>query len=424
MSKSIVYGLLAFAVSSSLLVAQDPPPRAAGTSGMTTPPGGWTAKPGQGITYDGGELYSLRWVSRLQVHWTFENIEDNPDVQTFDIRRARTGISGHVFKRELTYMFLLEATDDGDGGGAANGPLKQGWANYNFSRDEDSAIGVRVGQAKTLFGYEATGTSAGLWFVERSFASRTFADSYSRGAWLNGVLMQREMPVRFAFGVMNTDVASGLGAQYIDQGEETPNSDNELSYVLSANIDPIGDFHDGKQTVESRRQGDWRTDNLELKGTIGAGVALGNGKDAATGGDIESMSLNLNTAWAVNHLYLAGEYFMRTDDLQGGATDEEEPSGFSVSGGYLLDKSGDSDMQWGIGLRYSMAESDDGDNGTVNYIGAPFDGDISEISVVLNAFYHGHSCKTQFEWTLQDIDPSVGSSLTNHIFRVAFQIEI
>jgi hypothetical protein len=417
MSKSIT-GLLAFAVSSSLLVAQGDKnaPGAATASG-------WTARPGQGITYDGGDQFSLRWVNRLQVHWIFENNEDAPDVNTFDVRRARSTISGHVFKREITYLVALELTDDGAGG---DGALQYGWVNWNFSKDEDSAIGLRAGQSKTLYGYEATGTSGGLWFVERSFASRSFADSTSQGAWLNGVLMQREMPVRFAFGAMNTDVAAGgLGPQYIDQGEEAANSDNELSYVLVANIDPLGDFHDGKQTVEARRQGDWRTDNMELKGTIGAGVALGNGKDAVTGGDVESMSFNLNTAWNVNRVSVMGEYFMRTDDLQGGPADEEEPSGFAVSLGYLLEKNGDSPIQWGLGLRYSMAESDAGDNGAVNYIGGPsaVEFDVSEITAVVNAFYHGHSCKTQFEWTLQEVEPTGSSSLTNHIFRVAFQLE-
>jgi hypothetical protein len=166
---------------------------------------------------------------------------------------------------------------------------------------------------------------------------------------------------------------------------------------------------------------------MELKGTVGAGLALGNGKDAATGGDIESFSVNLNTAWNVNRLSLMGEYFMRTDDLQGGPTDEEEPSGFAVSAGYLLEKNGDSPIQWGFGIRYSVAENDAGDNGAVNYITGGFggaEGELSEISAVVNAFYHGHSCKTQFEWTLQDVDPSgPASSLTNHIFRVAFQLE-
>jgi hypothetical protein len=419
MSKSIPYGLLAFAVSSSLLVAQ-------GDKAAT--PGGWTAKPGSGLSYDGGDAFGLKWQNRLQIQWAYANNEDAADTNSFTIRRARTHLSGHVFSRNILFQLYLDGTDSGATG---DGNIKQAFAQYNFSKSEDSSIGVRFGQAKTMYGLEATYSSGGLWFVERSSASRAFADSYSRGAWLNG-MVGKERPIRFNLGAMNTDVAAGLGVGYTDRGEETANSDNELSYVLSANIDPLGDFHDGKQTAESRRQGDWRTDNHDLKGTLGVGVALGNGKDTATGNDVESTSINLNTGWTVNRVNLLGEYFMRTDDLQGGAADEEEPSGFAVSAGYLLEKSGDSAIQWGLGIRFNMIEADEGAAGSgVDYLttiqgltagdGA---GEVFEATAVLNAFYHGHSCKTQVEYTFQDVDPAgAGSSRTNHILRVGFQIE-
>jgi hypothetical protein len=406
MSK-IATGLLAFAVSSSLLVAQGDKPAA-----------GWSAKPGSGLTYDGGDAFGLKLLNRLQVHWTFANNENAPDSNTFSIRRARTHLNGHVFNRNIHYALYLEHTDSG-----ANSSLKQGWVQWNFSKNEDGEIGIRAGQAKTMFGYEATGTSAGLWFVERSLASRTFADTFTRGAWLNGRLMGKERPVRFAVGAMNTDVARNGGI--FETGEETGNADNELSYVLAANIDPMGDFHDGRQTVEGRRQGDWRNDDTSLKGTIGAAVALGNGVDVGTGNDVETTAINVNTAWTINKVSIQGEYFMRTDDLQGATQDEEEPKGFAVSLGYLMDKSGDSALRWGFGVRYSMVESDRGNNGTVNYVGAlgSSPGDLTELSFVVNAFYHGHSCKTQIEYTLQENEPTGGTDTTNHILRVGFQLE-
>ena len=42
-----------------------------------------------------------------------------------------------------------------------------------------------------------------------------------------------------------------------------------------------------------------------------------------------------------------------------------------------------------------------------------------------HAFPYGHQCKTQIEYTLQEIDPdaAAGTSLTKHIVRIAFQIE-
>jgi hypothetical protein len=416
MSKSIATGLLAFAVSSSLLVAQGDKPAT----------GGWTAKPGSGLSYDGGDAFGLKWQNRLQVHWTYMNNENAADTNTFNIRRARTTLSGHVFSRNIEYKLQFDAVD---AGAAGDGNIKEGHATWNFSQSEGSTVGIRAGQGKTLFGYEATGSSGGLWFVERSAASRAFADAYSRGAWIvGGMMMKESTPIRFVLGAMNTDVAAGLGGGYTDRGEETANSDNELSYVLTANIDPMGDFHGGKTTAVSQRQGDWRTDNHDLKGTLGVGIALGNGKDTASGNDVESTSINLNTAWTVNRVNVLGEYFMRTDELQGATQDEEEPSGFAVSVGYLLDKSGDSSIQWGLGLRYNHIETDRGNNGTISYlseaagIGAA-DGDANEISVVVNAFYHGHACKTQIEYTMQDVEPTGGADVTNHILRVGFQIE-
>lgn len=421
MSKSI-RGLLAFAASSSLVLAQGetkaPNGQAAG--------GGWSAKPGAGLKFDGGDAFSLELKNRLQVHWTYANNEDDFDSNNFDIRRARTSLGGHVFEKTILYYLQLDHAD-------AGASLKQGWSQWNFSSSESGTVGLRAGQAKTMFGLEATTSSAGLWFVERSSASRAFADSYSRGAWVNGVMAENRF--RWTAGAMNGDVAAAVVPTNLDAGEEADNSDNELSYVFAANFDPMGDFFGGKQTTESFRQGDWRTDDKSLKGTIGAGIALGNGKTLAgnAGPDIESTSINLNTAWTVERFNLLGEFFMRTDDVQG-AADEEEPTGFAVSGGYLLEKSGDSAIQWGLGLRVNMISLDEGaaGSGISNFVAVQGitaadlagDCDVTEVSVVANAFYHGHPCKTQFEWTFQDVDPSgAASSRTNHIFRVAFQIE-
>jgi phosphate-selective porin len=425
MSKSITQSLLALAVSSSLLIAQD-----------AKAPGGWKASPGSGLSFDGGDAFGLKWVNRLQIHWTNTNNDgDNPnttiDTSSFNIRRARTHLSGHVFSKNILYALYLDGVDSGPAG---DGNIKQAWAQWNFSKSDDGAIGMRVGQAKTMFGLEATMSSSGLWFVERSSASRAFADSYSRGAWLVGHMM-KERPLRFALGAMNTDVAAGLSTAYVDRGEETANSDNELSYVLSANFDPLGDFHGGKQTTESNQQGDFRTEKKDFRGTIGVGVALGNGKDSTVpagdvdGQDIESTSINLNTAWAVAGFHVLGEYFMRTDDVQGPAQDEEEPSGYAVSLGYLLDKSADSAIQWGFGLRYSFIETDEGAaTSGVRYltggqgIGSTL-GEVAEISAVINAFYHSHACKTQIDYTIQDIEPDSGSGWTNNLLRIGFQIQ-
>lgn len=412
MTKSICSGLLAFAVLSSVAFAQE---------GAKPAAGGWSVKPGSGIKYDGGDAFSFSMANQLQVHWTFSALDAGTDTANFTIRRARTTFSGHVFDKGLLYKLQLDAADAGSSG---DGAIKEGHVTWQFQQNEDCGIGLRFGQGKVLFGLEGTGASSGLFFVERSSASRGFADGYSRGAWLVGSAMKNQL--RWSVGAMNTDVAGGLGTGYIDRGEEASNSDNEMSYTAMANFDPLGDFNGGKGT-EAFKQGDFRSDDKALKGTIGVGVALGNGKDSGTGQDIESTSININTAWSVEGFQVMGEYYMRSDDLQGTTSDTEDSDGWAISGTYLLPKSGDSSTQWGVGLRFGQVSSDNGDNGTVNYatglqgLGAA-EGDSTEITVVVDAFYHGHAAKSQIEYTFQDVDFTTGNDPTNHILRIGFQL--
>lgn len=430
MRKSIPCGLLAFAVSASLLVAQEP----------AKTPGGWSAKPGSGLTYDGGDAFGINWLSFVQASWSYANNErtasdPGDDTNSFDVPVARTQLRGHVFNRNITYRLQLDLAENGDQNGSI---LKDAYAQYNFSSSDEGRVGLRFGQGKTLLGLEGTGWVHGLWFVDRSNASAAFAGARSRGAWIVGSLMEKDRPVRFALGAMNGDV-SGAIAQgdttttpvtggFVGVGEENSNGGNELSYVASANWDLLGDFFGGEQTAEYWRQGDMRGDGA-CRGTIGAGIALGNGIDATSSNDIESTTINLNTAWNAHSWNFLGEYFMRTDDLQN-ANDKEESSGWAASVGYLLPKNEGSALRWGLGLRYGMVETDEGTTGSgVDFLtGArgigSSDGDASEISAVLNAFYNGdHSCKTQLQYTWQDVDPSgAGSGQTNHILSVLFQV--
>lgn len=434
MRKSIPCGLLAFAVSASLLVAQEP--------GKT--PGGWSAKAGSGLTYDGGDSFGINWLSFVQASWSYANNENAGDTNSFDVGVARTQLRGHVYNRNITFRLQLDLAENGDQNGSI---LKDAYAQYNFSSSDEGRVGLRFGQGKTLFGLEGTGWVHGLWFVDRSIASDAFAGARSRGAWIVGSLMEKDRPVRFAFGAMNGDVSSAINANgqlddpntagdqsaagFVGVGEENRNGSNELSYVASANWDLLGDFFGGEQTAEYWRQGDMRTDGA-CRGTIGAGIALGNGiegsSNSGNGADIESTSINLNTAWNCKSWSFLGEWFTRRDDLKSTVSDEEDVSGWAASLGYLLPKSGDSSMQWGLGLRYGMVETDPGEAGGVDFltgmrgIGA-VEGDATELSAVVNAFYNGdHSCKTQLQYTWQDVDPSAaGSGQTNHILSVLFQ---
>jgi hypothetical protein len=404
MTKSIVTGLLAFAVSTSLVLAQEQ--AAAGA--------GWSAKPGEGLKYDGGDAFSFKLSNQLHTQWSFSAMDNAPDVSTFAFNRARTTMAGHIFNKNIKYLFRVDAVDTG-----AN--IKDAHVTWDFVSGENT-IGLRMGQGKVLYGLEGTGSSSGLFFVNRSAAARGFSNSRTRGAWVVG--SSRENSLRWSVGAMNTDVAGAMTGIF-EVGEETPNPDNELSYTAMVNFDPMGDITEGKGG-EGWRQGDFRTDDKSLKGTVGLGVATGNGVNGG-GTDTDSTSFNLNTVWSVEGFQVMGELFLRTDDPQG-AADKEEPLGFAVSGSYVMPKSGDSVIQWGFGARLNYMETDEGatGSGVANITGLSgiggADGKVTEVTLVADAFYHAHAAKTQIEYTFQDVDMGAAGDATNHILTIAFQL--
>jgi phosphate-selective porin len=413
MSKSIA-SLLTFAVTTSLALAN-------GGEGDKKNPfqGGSNWKPGQGLQLAQGEDYSLNLSGQIQAGWAFGNNENAADTNSFEIPRARLAFTGHAVSKDLTYRLMLDGTDTTDGA------LKDGWAQWAFSKNEGSNLSLRMGQGLSGYGLESTGSETGLFFVERSTASRTFGQDRTRdqGAWVHG--SHSENSIRWVIGAQNDDVANGSGFS----AEGGANDDNELNYIGALSFDPMGDTTGGKGN-ESIMQGDL-DGAKDVKGTIGLGYQLGNNRRQLVGGgnptvDVESNQLNLNTAWMLgNGLTVQGEYFMRTDDV---ATDAEyDTDGYYVMGTYTLPKSGDSAIQWGFGARINMIDTDGG--GTVpglsasgtNLLGA---GDVQEISLVANAFYHGHAAKTQIELTQQEASPDTATNTdsTNYIIRVQFQI--
>ena len=150
MSKSITYGLLAFAVSSSLLVAQG-----------EKPAGGWSAKAGSGITYDGGDQFGINMLNFVQARWAFGNNENAPDTNSFDVPRTRTLLRGHAFNKNINYVLQVDYQDD-----ASDSIVRDAYVHWNFA----DGVGLRLGQGKTQWGLENTGTIRGTMFTERSSA--------------------------------------------------------------------------------------------------------------------------------------------------------------------------------------------------------------------------------------------------------------
>jgi hypothetical protein len=384
-----------------------------------------TFKPGSGITFDGGDEFRLNLKTTMAIHYTAVGNDSNngvPPGSNFSIRRAEMVFSGNAYNKNLLYKLNVDPTT-----GATNttdAPVKDAWAQWNFNSSDTGMMGVRVGQSKTMFGLESAGYVGGLYFVERSSATKTFSDVRSRGAWLFGANVENKL--RWNVGAQNGDVSNG--AAVADKGEDANNADNELSYVANVSFDPWGDVTGGK-TNEAFLQGDL-DGTPELRGTFGLGVMIGNDKAAAApnGPDDEARAYNVNAAIRVKNFGVQGEFFSRKDDIQGGAS--TDASGWYLQGTYTMPKSGESPLQWGFGIRYSMINiSDTGglvSAATTNTVAAAglgtTQGDASELTFGINAFYHGHNAKTQLNYTIQTTNPDAGVDSTNGILQVCFQL--
>jgi hypothetical protein len=130
-------------------------------------------------------------------------------------------------------------------------------------------------------------------------------------------------------------------------------------------------------------------------------------------------------AWSI-----LGEFFTRTDDLQNATTTTEQirPAGRPAAPTCCRRAATRARSSGAVGrARQPWSAPTTATTAAVNYLtglqglgGA--DGDSTEITVVVDAFYHGHMAKSQIEYTFQDVDFTAGTDPTNHILRVGFQL--
>jgi len=401
--------LVALASCASLLAQA--PRETSGTQGEVTE-AKITAKPGDGIKITAGDTFSLALLSWVQPQYRFlANDSTNPasnagsaDTSSFRIKRARTRMSGNLFSKDIEYRLMMEWVE-----GTA---IKDAWLRWCFWRNEQNAVWARFGQQKTLYGRESAASDYMLDFVDRALATNHFSNSRSRGILFGGDHMEGKL--HWTAGSFNTDVASSS----TNAGEETANPDNELNYVFGIRVDPNGDMGD-----ESYSEGDLEG-LTQIRWTVGAGLQLGNHR-ATIGGatrDVDGRDLNIHGAFKLQGFHVLGEVFLRSDEPDVTGSTSTDSTGWQVGGTYTLPKQEGKDGQLAVGGRFSMITLDDAAQSVLT--GTPLGavkGDVSELTALVGYYYKAHKLKAQASWTLQNVNPDVGSDATNHIFEVQLQ---
>lgn len=374
------------------------------------------AKAGSGFTITAGEDYSLTMSNRVMVRWRFSNMDAAPDTNNFRIRRLRTKLKGHVFSEALRYQLQFDWT--------RAAPILDAWARWAFWNDEESSseLAFRVGAGKTFFGREETGSSSSLEHVERSVVANRFSgNSRQIGAVLMGSHGEGGK-FHWRAGVFNGDPGRSNSVEGA-AGQNVANAagDNEVDFVFAARVDPMGDMGD-----EGYKQGDL-DHSEELKASVGAALLIGNHRTSAAqapaNADVETWSANVNGAVKIMGVHAIGEIFFRNDDVKGGA--DGDSFGWFVSGSYTM-KPSDSGRQYALAARVGQILNNDaipaGGLNASNSLGQA-KGDLTEISLTADAYFHKHKLKTQIGWTFHmvDFDAAGASDLDNHFFDVLFQ---
>jgi len=364
-----------------------------------------TAAAGKGITFS-TEGFRLNLSNRIQVNLGYANLENAEDTLGVRIRRARTKLSGDAYKDTVHFVLQFEWAD-----GQTN-DINDALIIWDFYKTDNNEMSLRFGQGKTLFGTEATGTAAGLEFIDRARATQMFANTRSRQAQVVGKMNGGRF--RWNAGVLNNDVAAAsLGAS-----EDGNNFSNELNWIAGVS------YGTGQDEIygEARKQGALQ-EYTETQWVANASIHYGQNDATDVGAEYDAFTLSIGGALWTGRMHFLAEVFVRDENADNTALAiESQAFGWQAGGTYTLEPG--PSIQWGYGVRVSGVHITDvtGANQPIFFLGA--EGDIFEIQLVASAYYVGHNLKTQFGYTFQSLDPDAPGvpDSTNHIIELQSQI--
>lgn len=403
MSNLIGFGLAA-AMTASLGLAMttgdkngpDGTPRSTGAESLWQETGPTiTYRPGEGVTFEQADQASLRMRGEVQAMLFFSSVEEQADILSFAARRARLKFDGYVWSKDIDYYLRIE-----NAAGVSVLDVNAGWRVY---KGDDGYIRIRLGVQKMRDSLQFSTDNTLLEFNERALATRTFSEARSTGVLIEGGMLKSEgdeHQLLWHVGAMNNDTAGGSALS-------SPlgiNEQNKVNFNAGIAFAPQG----ATVTAETMHtEGDLEHSG-KLKSIFGANIVYGDNVIAAT--NVDTFTLNLFGAANLGNGFAAqGEYFMRSDDPDGGS--EANSLGWYLQGSFTTKP--DDGTQWGFGGRVSMVDLDDANPilmpvssmaGGATSLAGFSQGTVMELQAMVSAYYHKHALRTQVVYTYQDVD--------------------
>jgi len=239
-------------------------------------------KPSKGIAFK-GENSALQIGGRIQARHTYDG---EKELSSFSTPRVRLALKGTIYKN-----FKWEFQSDFAKKGAAT--LKDGLVEFAHS----SAFNVRFGQYKIRFDRQQLESSGRQTFVDRALAAGRLGLGRDVGVLVHGSFAEKK--IQYSTGLFN-----GAG----EGGANIANRNHMIVGRLSFN--PMGDFGLSQSDIKPSKkhlifldaaiahqpEDDDKTEPADTRMVGGAGYRNGG-------------------------IYLAGEYYMRTQEAQGVKTE-------------------------------------------------------------------------------------------------------
>lgn len=272
-------------------------------------------------TADGN--YSLNMGARAQFRYTFKDKDedfDQSDLQDINLRRARFGLGGNMYNKDLHYYVEFDA----DKFNAALRDFYVYWTPYEL-------LNTKVGYFKVPFNRQRITSAFKMEFQDRAIASESFDQDRDTGFDIYGKPFDGYMEYHAA-------VFQGAGEKF----SGLDNTDNELMYVLGARYNPFGsyDYYDETDIIYSEK----------VKATIGAAVTFNAKKQDVKLVDTNSVVGTVDLGVKYKGISWNNEYYVRQDDPES-TGDTIDSDGFFTQIGYFVIR-----KKLELATRYSMVD--------------------------------------------------------------------
>ncbi len=342
---------------------------------------------GRGLAYESrdgrfsGALYGYG-----QVRYTFQDLEDEPDVSTFSVQRVRVGLKGHAFRKDVRYKVYVNVYSGNEKGT----DLFDYYVDYVPVRWS----GVRVGAYKVPYGVQWTTSASKLQFVERTTVDGNFRFDRDTGVDVHGEVLAGTLA--YDLGVFN------------GEGRNRNNPDGGHLYVGRLSWTPLGGYasHESDNALST-----------EPRVLVVVGVAYDDDVAEHTRknlagrlealGESDVLSYNGFVGFRYGGASVQAEAHRRRIDPRDDALGSETAVGFYAQGGCFVWRD-----TLEIAARYEYFDPDDSRGDDLR----------QEYGVAFNAFVAGHRLKLQSDLFRVNQQVVGGGDTTDDRFRVQLQL--